>query len=265
VPDAKLRAEVIRDTLHASEQRLLFLWDDGKGKSLHCLAQLFPHLGGENGVQEEINSLSAKVNAEVRRRTGVGPVPDPDRDDGMGGMPLKSVPAGTLGAGSKAEAPPTPPAPPAEFARKRATPPSRPAPLLDAAVEQVLAWFRAHPRTQMRAGEVPCDTSDNVKKRALALLASRGEIEKVGRLAGTRYRLAGVAAEPAPPPPPEPPDPPPAASEEPPPEPVGDSGLRTFEEPPWAPALRAYTEIHLRNLRSEVAAAEALLAALVVS
>lgn len=123
-----LAAEVIREVLSEHEQRLLSMAT--KGKSLDGLAKLYRQYDGPNGVQDALDKIKAKIEERLQQRVGgedgepmleervAGFFPEEDEDRGLGGVPIRSAPRGSMagaGAGSAST-------------RVEATPPKAPAP-----------------------------------------------------------------------------------------------------------------------------------------
>jgi hypothetical protein len=62
--------DVAREVLDAVEMKL---WLRRRaGKSIRALAQLYRHLGGENGVEEALEAAQGKINARLIARVDAG-------------------------------------------------------------------------------------------------------------------------------------------------------------------------------------------------
>jgi hypothetical protein len=94
-------AQVIRGALSVREQKLLEM--SGRGKSADAISKIYREYGGENGVEEALARIREKLQNAANGHALAGL---PDEDDGLGGIPVRSVPAGTLnGAGAAPTSP----------------------------------------------------------------------------------------------------------------------------------------------------------------
>jgi hypothetical protein len=129
--DADTKVRLLREHCSLPDVQL-YLARHGRAKSLNALAKMHPQLGGENGVQERLNEIEMTLQQAEREHelaavgassgadklSAIAAASDAERDDNSGGVPIKSVPTGTLNGAGAGPAEP----------RSATTPPSRPAP-----------------------------------------------------------------------------------------------------------------------------------------
>lgn len=118
VSKAEREARIIARDFEPHEQQLFLR--HRAGKSSHALAQVYRQYHGENDVREKLNELLARLGSAMSEQTGTGPAAAAaeraardEEDDSSGGIPVRSVAAGTLNGGGAGghSLPPTRPAP----------------------------------------------------------------------------------------------------------------------------------------------------------
>lgn len=141
---------MLQATLDGRERNLLRVAAKSMSRAVGLYAREF---GGAEGVEAEVERIKLKVQGRLadrvdqRVRLGIAEEPievkliqqlNPDADDGWGGVPVKSVPPGTLAAADAGVARPA-------ATNRRGDPPTRPA----------SAAPRADPSRSVFAGDAP--------------------------------------------------------------------------------------------------------------
>lgn len=189
--DVRREAEAIRDCMNPREQQMFLRYR--AGKALSGLAATYGRAyGGENGVREKLNELERRVQTRLQgSAVAAGMITEDEDLDNSGGLPVRSVPAGTLdGEAAAGEATPTASSPPNPAAASapvssppveldsRASSPSRDA--SDEACEHVLAALAGGPKIRSEMAEGTRLTGTAIA-RAVMKLSRVGRIVERGR------------------------------------------------------------------------------------
>lgn len=175
--DADTKVRLLRQHCDSNDVQL-WLRRHAQAKSLHALAQMYPHLEGENGVQERLNEIEMTLQAAVHEHemghvgAKVGAIADEtdrEREDNAGGVPIRSVPTGTLNGAGAGPAEP----------RSATTPPSRPAPAPSSSPSPSISPDRSRsstspPRTPPAASNGSSSPSAQATSRAAAHRKAHG-------------------------------------------------------------------------------------------
>lgn len=192
-----LELEVAKRVLDADDLRLFE--QIRRGKSFHAMSLLYRKYEGENGAREAYERAQAQVRAAVNggqrpEAPLAAQVREPEDEGLHSGVPVRTVPAGTLsGAGAaptpRAEVPPKAPRqPPSSAPKGLAAVTDSPALQRPRAVrvpaeqrvQELLAALAEGPRTM----EQLCDLlgcSDKTVRRAASWLRHEGKLEVRGR------------------------------------------------------------------------------------